>query len=87
MHKAKKHFKFVRVLKIYAVFLFFITQKRNPENALTHPRTLLSLPACCTYPRLRLITGANKSCSEWGSCCKGILLELHSKLFVFVDFL
>lgn len=64
MHKAKKHFKFVRVLKIFAVFVFHYS-KRKPECSYS----VLSLPSLLS-PSLAN-HWANKSCSEWGRCCRG----------------
>lgn len=69
MHKAKQRerniSKFVRVLKIFAVFVFHYSKTESRECSLGESNPVLN--------------GA--------AVLQRILLELHSELFVFVDFL
>lgn len=78
MHKARERgniSKFVRVLKIFAVFVFHYSKMESKENAL-----YLSTPLANHWKnRNSVLNGA--------AVLQGILLELHSELFVFVDFL
>lgn len=75
MHKAKKHFKFVRVLKIFAVFVFHYSEWKPECSYSSFPISHLWLITGRTNPVLngadvardftRIAFGIVQNCSEW----------------------